>query len=325
MMTNTATTLQPQKRYKSCWIITDEGKTGTENQCIGLAEALDLSYTLKRVSARTLWRFLPPKAWLNPLQCLNEEIHPPWPSIIIGAGRVSSAPVAYIREASQGRTKAIQILNPYLNPKRFDWVIAPSHDKLSGNNVLSTMGALNKITEEKLEEGIKQFRPLMKDLPRPLIAVLVGGSNKAYKLTVAVVDRLIDQLKDLVTSKGVGLTVSISRRTGDLLTDRIRAGLKGLPAVIWDGTGPNPYYGFLGLADGFLVTQDSVSMISEACFTGKPVYTIQLEGHSDKFDRFHGALQRQGYTRPFEGTFETWTYPPLRETQRIANLIREKL
>lgn len=309
---------------QSCWIITDEGKIGTENQCVGLAEALGFSYTLKRVSAKWPWVHLPASLWVHPLKCLTKSLMPPWPSLIIGAGRVSAAPVAYIRKIASGKTKVIQILNPYLSLDNYDVVIVPEHDQINGKNVLTTVGALNKLTQDILNQGAHQFEPFFKNLPRPLIVVLIGGSNKAYTLDEAVLETLIDQLKTLIKTQGVGLAITISRRTGEAATQKIRQAFKGLPVFIWEGIGPNPYFGFLAKADFILVTEDSVSMASEACFTGKPVYIVPLKGHSAKFDRFHQSLRDKGYTRLFKGELDLWSSPPLQETQRIAQELKEK-
>ncbi|MBT5646243.1 MAG: hypothetical protein HOJ41_00140, partial [Rhodospirillaceae bacterium] len=90
------------------------------------------------------------------------------------------------------------------------------------------------------------------------------------------------------------------------------------PCWFWDGSGDNPYFGLLGLADAIVVTADSVSMVSEACATGKPVHVIELDGGSAKFARFHEALRRAGITRPFNGTLESWTYDAPDDTARVA-------
>ena len=74
-----------------------------------------------------------------------------------------------------------------------------------------------------------------------------------------------------------------------------------MPAFIWDGSGDNPYFGMLGLADAIIVTADSVTMVSEAAATGKPVHVVALEGGSAKFARFHRAMAEAGITRPFRG------------------------
>lgn len=311
--------------YKSCWIITDHGKVGTENQCVGLANALGLTYTLKRITAKWPWSFLPPSLWIHPLTCIREEIAPPWPSLIIGAGRVSAAPVAYVRQASQGRTKVIQLLNPYLPPRKFDLVIAPEHDQLEGETVIQTVGALNKVTPDALIQGTQQFSPLFKKLPKPLVAVLIGGSNKSYTLDESIIETLIAQLKTLIEIEGIGVAITLSRRTDLSIARKIQKAFEKTSVFIWKGEGPNPYFGLLAEADFILVTEDSVSMTSEACFTGKPVYVVPLKGQSPKFSRFHHSLQEKGHTRPFDGKLEMWSAPPLQETQRVAQVVKERL
>jgi mitochondrial fission protein ELM1 len=73
------------------------------------------------------------------------------------------------------------------------------------------------------------------------------------------------------------------------------------------------------------VTADSISMISEAAATGKPVYVIELDGGSRKFARFHQAMRDAGITRPFTGAVETWRYTPPGDTERAAVEIRRRL
>jgi mitochondrial fission protein ELM1 len=95
--------------------------------------------------------------------------------------------------------------------------------------------------------------------------------------------------------------------------------LAGLPGMIWDDRGDNPYAAFLGLADAVLVTEDSTNLATDAAATGKPVHVLPMPGRgSDKFRRFHAELARRGVARPFRGALESWTYPPLAETDRAA-------
>ena len=76
--------------------------------------------------------------------------------------------------------------------------------------------------------------------------------------------------------EGCGLLVTASRRTGAANLAILREELS-LPGIyFWDGSGENPYHAFLAAADAFLVSVDSVNMVFEACFTGKPVYVLPL-------------------------------------------------
>ena len=109
------------------------------------------------------------------------------------------------------------------------------------------------------------------------------------------------------------------------LVAELRARLAGTAANIWDGTGANPYFGYLALADAIVVTGDSVSMVSEAASTGKPVYVFDLPGGSAKFRAFHDGLRSDGITRPFAGKLERWTYRSLDDTAVVAAEVRRRL
>jgi mitochondrial fission protein ELM1 len=144
-------------------------------------------------------------------------------------------------------------------------------------------------------------------------------------LSEAVTAQLADRLAALARDHGAGLMVTPSRRTGTANEAILRARLAGLPAVVWDGSGENPYLGYLGLADHIVVTCDSVSMVSEAASTGKPVHVVELEGGSPKFRSFHAALRAEGVVRPFTGDLPSWSYRPLDDTQLVADEIRRRL
>ncbi len=89
-------------------------------------------------------------------------------------------------------------------------------------------------------------------------------------------------------------------------------------AIFYEGEGVNPYFAMLGSADHIFVTADSVNMATEAAATGKPVHILAVDGAAGKLDGFHRSLQRRGCARPFAGKLESWNYPPLVETDRLA-------
>lgn len=313
---------------KTCWVVADSGKIGTENQCIGLAEALGFSPIIKRIKPRGLWRFLPASCWFNPLEGLSsayDRLTPPWPDVIIAGGRASVAPTAKIRQLTHGRTKVIQLQNPLVNPARFDAVIAPQHDNLTGENVIVTEGTLHRVTRERLAQEALKFKPLVASLTKPLLVVLIGGSNRCYKVKPEHMRKMGERLKTLCQRENLGLAITISRRTEPENREALLKGLKDVPAAIWTGEGENPYFGFLGLADYILVTCDSVAMTSEACFTGKPVYSYFFEGGSSKFRRFHAYFQKKGYTKPFEDNISTWSYVPLNDLQVVETKLKKLL
>ena len=312
---------------ETCWVLT-EGHAGMENQALGLAEALGPGPVLKRTRPRAPWAYVPPWLWLPPLRAAGlhgDRLEPPWPDLLITCGRQGAALSMAIRRASRGRTFTIHIQNPRVHPRHFDLVVVPRHDGVTGENVIVTRAALHRVTPERLARARARFQPALAHLPRPLVAVLIGGSNRRYRVTPAVIAELTDRLAALARDNGAGLAVTPSRRTGAENEAVLKDRLNGLSAVIWDHRGENPYFGYLALADAIVVTSDSVSMVSEACATGKPVYVVELEGGSKRFHRFYRSLREDGITRPFDGTLEFWTYDPPDDTARAAAEARRRM
>jgi mitochondrial fission protein ELM1 len=59
-------------------------------------------------------------------------------------------------------------------------------------------------------------------------------------------------------------------------------------------------------------------MATEAAATAKPVHVLDVDGRQGKLRRFHQSLARRGCSRRWTGRLETWSYPPLLETDRVA-------
>jgi uncharacterized protein len=307
------------------WALHD-GKPGMASQALGLAEALNLPVVEKRVAVRAPWRHLPPQLWLRPFAALSgagDRLKPPWPDIVIGCGRNSVALARAVKQASGGDTFWAQVQDPHCARHMIDLMVAPAHDRADGANVIETRGAVHGVTPEKLAVAGARFAHLLADLPRPLIAVLLGGSNRAYRVTGERARSFAAQLR-AVADQGYGLAITPSRRTDPEIVVLLRSGLAGPKVYLWDGDGENPYLGLLACADAVVVTADSVSMVSEAAATGKPVYVIDLAGGSAKFDRFHQAMRAAGITRPFSGKIEQWHYDPPDDTARAAAEIRRR-
>jgi len=310
-------------RTPHAWVVTD-GIIGTEKQCVGLAERIGLPFEVKRIKVRAPWRWLPPQAWLMPLKALSpdgDSLAPPWPDLLIASGRKAAAPSIAIRKASGGRTFTVQIQNPVMAPGNFDLVVAPRHDRLSGTNVVSTAGSLHGLTPEVLGAAAKRVADSLAHLPRPRILALIGGANRVYRFNVAEAQRLA---RDLAALPG-SLLVTTSRRTGTEQTRALVDGLAPERTVVWDGSGDNPYPGWLGLADAVVVTGDSVNMVTEACASGRPVYVVELPGGSAKFRAFHELMRAEGHTRPFAGRLEDWAPIKLDDTEQVARIVRDKL
>lgn len=308
----------------SCWVVTD-GKAGMESQCLGLAEALGLEPVVKRVTLRKFWRVVTPYVRFGgrvQFAAHSDALAPPWPDILIASGRQSVAAALWVKKRSGHKTIAVQLQNPGIAWRQFDLLIAPEHDRLTGPNVISTRGALHRVTPVTLARSGAQWSARFSHLPRPYIAVLIGGTNPVYRLGTEEAERLAAKLRACATNPGGSLLITPSRRTGRDAIAALAAGVRDVPFFLWDMQGENPYFALLALADYIVVTCDSVNMISEAAGTGKPVYVEMLPGGSEKSSGFLDRLREDGIIRNFSGALAPYRYPPLDDMTRVVERVR---
>ncbi len=312
---------------KTAWVLT-EGMAGMVTQAVGLAEAVGLPFEKKTLSLRAPWRWLPPRFWpagVVGLDAASDPLSPPWPDLVISCGRKSIGPALAVKKHRGGRCFAVHIQDPHVRLNAFDLIVAATHDRSRGDNVIVTRGALHRVTKSRLEAAGLEYAKALSDLPRPLTTVLLGGPNRVYRMTPAIITDLAARLADYAEATKGTLLVTPSRRTGSENVAALRAGLQGANAIVWDGSEDNPYFGYLAMADQIIVTCDSVSMVSEACATGKPVYVFDLPGGSKKFSLFHDALRDTGITRKFTGKREEWRYEPFDDTASVAAEIHKRM
>ena len=160
-----------------------------------------------------------------------------------------AAPASLYVKQKSPQTRRIQIQKPGISPKHFDLVVTPMHDNLWGANVIQTIGALHRVTPEKLAAEALLLEPQLASLPRPFIGVLVGGANAACRFGIEEARALAALIANHAKASGGSALVTPSRRTGDANVAELRASLASTPGFVWDGTGANPYYGMLALAD----------------------------------------------------------------------------
>ena len=312
---------------KTAWVLT-EGMAGMVTQAVGLAEAVGLPFAEKTVALQAPWRWLPPRFWPPGILGIagnDDTLSPPWPELVVSCGRKAIGPAREIKRRNDGRTFIVHVQNPHVSPQAFDAIVVASHDRFAGSNVIETRGALHRVTPERLRQAGAEYAAALAGLPRPFTTVLVGGPNAVYRVTPDVMADFAERLAAFSRDIGGTLLVTPSRRTGAENEAVLRKTLQGTGAVIWDGVGGNPYFGYLAHADQIIATCDSVSMVSEACATGKPVYVYDLPGGSAKFRRFHDMLRHDGITRPFTGAVVDWSYAPFDETARVGQEIRRRM
>ena len=293
---------------------------GLHAQAIGLAEAAGLAPELAAVRPRAPWRYMAPQFWPDPLRVAR--VSDPGDAVVFGAGNIGARVGAALRRPGR---PVVHVQHPRMDPARFDAIVVNRHDGLTGPNVVVTRTALHRATSARLAAARECWTPRLAHLPRPLIAVLVGGSNGRFRFDAPVAARLGAQLANAMHTDRAGLALTPSRRTAPEALAALRAAVEPLGGWVWDGTGDNPYLGLLALADAIVVTEDSVSMLSEAAATGAPVLLASLPGHSRRIRLFSRLLIEDGRVRPFEGRLERWAVTPIDDTQMAADQVRRLL
>lgn len=315
------------------WALADD-RAGNQSQCLGVADALGLAYEVKELRYG-MWAALPNAllgaAFVGLDEVSRARLTPPWPDLVIAAGR-RTAPVARrIKRLAGGRCFLAQVMHPGAGAGEFDLIAAPRHDRpRSGANVVLITGAPHRLTRARLQAAAAEWRGRFDDLPKPWIALIVGGSTRRRWFTEAMARELAARASKMALSAGGSLLVTTSRRTG-AATEALLAAVNA-PARVhrWGEDGDNPYVGYLALADAVIVTGDSASMCSEACATAAPVYIFAPPALTiAKHARLHAELYEKGYARPLlgnpSGALEPWSHPPLNAAEDVAAAIRDRL
>ncbi len=298
------------------------GAAGFISQVTGLASAVGVPTEQVTARLRAPWRWLPLQGVPLFKHVLNFELPSDPPRLIVSCGRQAVVPSLILKRRFGPRVFTVHIQDPTIRSTNFDLVIAPEHDCVSGPNVMQTAGAIHHITAEKLDAVRNHSEPF--EHTGSFAAVILGGPNRYYDFSSTDVDRLIANLRPV--AERTQLVIVTSRRTPSTAVQKLRSNF-GSEHFIWDGGDNNPYLYCLAAASHIIVTADSVSMLTEAAATGKPVYMVDLteRRRATRFRRFHQSFHRRGYVRTFDGELDHWDYEPPNDTARIAQYIRSEL
>lgn len=314
---------------REAWVITD-GAAGNERQALALAQALDVPARVLALPLRNPWGWAAPRCLPGGRLVLaardRRVFVPPWPSLAIGCGRAAALLTRLLRELSGGECFCVQILDPRIDPRHWDAVVALRHDRLRGANVIATLGSLNPMDDAWLAAGRDAFADFG-HLPRPRTALLMGGPRRGIAFDQTLAQALAEGITRRLRIEGGSVLATASRRTPPAFATQLREALAPFPGMFWrgDGDGPNPYPGLLGWADRVVVTPDSVNMLSEAAATGVPVHTLTLATLPDKLARFHADMRERGSLYDLDAVVAKPSAPPLRETAHVAAWLRERL
>ena len=320
------------------WVLADD-HAGNVAQATGVAEALGEAFVTKEIRYTPLAR-LPNVITGARLLGLTPEsraaLAPPWPDLVIAAGR-RTAPVArWIKRTSTKPVILVQLMNPgRAGADEFDLIAVPQHDCVvpggDAANVLRTTGAAHRLTPSRLDLAADAWAGRLKGLPKPWIAVLVGGATHRKPFPAVLAADLGRRVQALAAAAGGTVLLASSRRTGPEAEAALAQAVTGSRQLfLWSQGGDNPYAGYMALADAVVVTGDSTSMCTEACATGKPVYIYAPEGMvAPKHARLHQKLYELGLARPlpenFDPGFAAWHHEPLNPARDIAQAVRALL
>jgi hypothetical protein len=316
------------------WLLIDN-RVGNKSQVLGVAEALGLPYEIKPIaynSMAVLHNTLLGASFRMLTPTTRSHLCKPWPDIVIAAGRRTAPAARQIKRLSGGKTFLVQIMYPGSRGEGdFSLIAVPSHDGLpKAANRFEITGAPHSVTAKALDEAKRFWAPKFEHLPKPRVALIVGGSTKSVTFSPQMASQLGQQAAAFVRSVGGSLLVTTSRRSTAEATQALLSAIEGVPAHLftWGDTGDNPYMGYLALADHIIVTGDSVSMCSEACATSRPVYIFTPKGLiTPKHARLHAQLYAKGYAEPLDqrDSLDEWTHPPLNAATDIAAEIKKRL
>ena len=260
-------------------------KTGDNRQLMELAEALGWPYEVKQLTFNSL-RHAPNVllgATLATIEARSKRalVGPPWPDVVLSSGKRAVPVARWIQSRSKGKARLVHLGRPWAPLEWFDLIITTPQYRLPARpNILHTTMPLNRLTpvrEARARENAEVVRAIER-LPRPRTAVLVGGNSTSLVLTADAAQRLGCEASAAASADGGSLLVTTSPRTPATATAALRSAIE-CPVYFhdWnDSALPNPYDAFLALADAFIVTGDSASMLAEACSTGRSVSIFAL-------------------------------------------------
>ncbi len=170
----------------TCWVLTD-GKAGDEVQCLGVAEELGLTPQVRRVAPRAPFVWLMPWGPIDPREAParpGSPIAPPFPDILIASGRRAVPYLRAVKRASGGRTFTAFLKDPRTGTGAADFIWVPQHDKLRGPNVLATLTSPHRISPKRLADAAGSLPPKSAGLPKPRVALLVGGDSRQPRVHI---------------------------------------------------------------------------------------------------------------------------------------------
>ena len=307
-------------------LLLTEGYHGMISQVEGLAKALNADFQHRIVRLNWLWNYIPPK--LSPVSRLilkneqyiteNEKF-----DLVISCGRKSVIPSIFIKKKNK-KIFTIHIQNPKVRFNNFDLIVAPEHDELKGENIITSKGAIHYITRLEIEKARSYL--LDKIQNEKIVSLILGGPNKYYNFSNEELTNIFREIKSSFISQGYKAIIIPSMRTPKRIIDL------AINEFLTDGFVVNSvdkqaYLSSLAIANSIVVTCDSTSMISEAAASGKPIFVAHMKPKRNnyRFKRFYKLFRELGVIKNLGEKVENWTYDSFNEAERIATIINSRL
>ena len=306
-------------------ILLTEGMHGMISQVEGLAKALDIDFTHHKVELNHFWKLIPPN--LSPIsQSVFKKINHDDFDVIISCGRKSVVPSIHLKNTAKKKVFNIHIQDPKVNFNHFDFIVAPEHDGIEGQNVIITKGAIHYLTESEINENKDYLNSFIKKDERKIWALIMGGPTKYYEYSRENIKAIFENLNNLNKQNNFQLVVIPSMRTPKNIIQYAKDYF-GQNHTVIETIDKKAYLSALAISEKIVVTCDSSSMISEAALTGKPIYVANIspKKNDKRFQRFRNLFKELNITRILGEEIENWNYQKLDETNRVANIIKQKI
>ena len=306
-------------------ILLTEGMHGMISQVEGLAKALDIDSTHHKVEINNFCKLIPP-IFLPVSQIVYKKFDYSGFDVIISCGRKSIIPSIHLKKISNKKVFNIHIQDPKVRLDNFDFIVAPEHDDIQGQNVIKTKGAIHYLTENEINENKNYLNSFIKKDEREVWALILGGPTKYYDYSTKNLKYIFSIIYKLLQKHNFQLVVIPSMRTPTRTIDFANEYF-GENHTIIKNVDKKAYLSALAISKNIIVTCDSSSMISEAALTGKPIYVANIlpKRNDKRFQKFRNLFRDLNITRNLGEEVETWNYQKLDETNRVANIIKKKI
>ena len=213
-----------------------------------------------------------------------------------------------------------------MNLSNFDFIVAPEHDSINGENVISTKGAIHYLTENEINKNKDYLNSFIKKDERKIWALVMGGPTKYYEYSKENIKGIFENLSNLNEQNNFQLIVIPSMRTPKNIIQYAKDYFGENHTVI-ETVDKKAYLSALAISEKIVVTCDSSSMISEAALTGKPIYVANIspKKNDKRFQKFRNLFRELNIIRNLGEEMEIWNYQKLDETNRVAKIIKEKI